>query len=49
MKIKFISNDNLPLNKILNFHMLMVIVRSVFQKDNKYYPQVFSDKCLSEL
>ena len=28
MKIKFESDDNLPLNKKLNLHMLTVIVRS---------------------
>ena len=36
MKIKFNSDDNLPLNKILKIRMLTVIVRSAFQKDNKY-------------
>ena len=30
MKIKFNSNDNLPLNKILKFHNLTVVVRSAF-------------------
>ena len=49
MKIKFNSDDNLPLNKILKLHMLTVIVRSVFEKDGKYYPQVFLDECLYEL
>ena len=28
--------------------MLTAIVRSVFQEDNKYYPQVILDKCLYE-
>ena len=37
----FNSDDNLLLNKMLNLHMLTVIVRSVFQEDNKYYPPVF--------
>ena len=41
MKIKFNSDDNLPLNKMLKLHMLTVIVRSVFEEDGKYYPQVF--------
>ena len=26
--------------------MLTVIVRSVFEVDDKYYPQVFLDECL---
>ena len=38
-----ISDDNLPLNKMLNLHMLTVIVRSVFEEDGKYYPQSFLD------
>ena len=36
MKIKFNSNENFPLNKILKLHNLTVVVRSVFQEDNKY-------------
>ena len=49
MKIKFNSDGSLPLNKILKLYMLTVIVRSVFEEDNKYYPQVFLDECLYEL
>ena len=48
MNIKFNSDDDLPLNRILTLHMLTVIVRSVFEKDGKYYPQVFLDECLYE-
>ena len=47
--IKFISDDNLPLNKILKLHNLTIVVRSVFQEDNKYSPQFFLDECLGEL
>ena len=43
MKIKFDSDDNLPLSKILKLHMLKVIIGSVFEEDGKYYPQVFLD------
>ena len=49
MKIKFNSDDKLPLNKTLKLHNLTVVARSVFQEDNKYYPQVFLDECLYEL
>ena len=45
MKIEFNSDYNLPLNKILKLRMLTVIVRSVFEEDGKYYPQVFLDDC----
>ena len=32
---------NLPLNKILKFHDLKIVGRSLFQEGKKYYPQVF--------
>ena len=40
MKIKFSSDDNLPLNKVLKLLNLTIVVRSVFE-DGKYYPQSF--------
>ena len=42
MKIKFNSDDNLPLNKPLKFHNMTITIRSVFEDDGKLYPQVFS-------
>ena len=35
--------------KILKLHNLRLIGRSVFQKDNKYYLQVFLEECFYEL
>ena len=49
MKIKFNSDDDLPLNKILKLHMLTSIVGSVFEEDSQYYPQVFLDEWLYEI
>ena len=49
MKIKFDSDDNLPLKNLLKIHMLTVIVSSAFEGDGKYYPQVFLDECLYEV
>ena len=49
MKIKFNSDDNLPLNSQLKFLSVTIIVRSVFEEDGKYYPQVFLDECLYEV
>ena len=48
MKIKFNSDDNLPLNKILKFCVLTVIIRNIFEKGDKCYPQSFLDDCLYE-
>ena len=49
MKIKFNSDDNLPLNKPLKFLLMTIIIRSVFEEDDKLYPQVFLDDTLYEL
>ena len=49
MKIKFISDDDLPLNKPLKFYAMTIIIRSVFEKGGKLYPQVFLDGTLYEL
>ena len=49
MKIKFVSDDSLPLNKILKLHNLTIVARSVFQENIKYYAQVFLDECLYKL
>ena len=49
MKIKFNSDDDLPLNKQLKFHNMIITIRSVFEEDGKLYPQVFLDDTLYEL
>ena len=49
MKIKFNSNDDLPLNKRLKFHLMIIAIRSVFEEDGKLYPQAFLDDVLYEL
>ena len=41
MKIKFNSDDELPLNKTRE-----IPTGAVFHENNKYYPQVFLDECL---
>ena len=49
MKIKFNSDDDLPLNKPLKFHAMTIIIRSVFEEDDKLYLQIFLDDTLHEL
>ena len=48
MKIKFNSNDDLPMGKILSIPVCIIIVRSGFGKDGKYYPQVLLHECFYE-
>ena len=35
IKIKFNSDEDLPLNKPLKFHAMTIIIRSVFEEDGK--------------
>ena len=49
MKIKFNSDDNLPLSKQLKFYNMAVTIRCVFIEDNKLYLQVFLDEALYSL
>ena len=49
MKIKFNSDDELPLKKQLKFHNMTITIRSVFEEDGKLCPQVFLGDTLYEL
>ena len=49
VKIKFNSDDDLPLNKPLKFHNMTITIRSVFEEDGKLYSQVFLDNTFYEL
>ena len=46
MKIKFNSDDKLPLNKSIEITAMTIIVRVAFHENKKYYPQIFLDECL---
>ena len=48
MKIRFESDGNLPLSKILNIPVCIIIARSVSQENKNYYLQVFLHKCFYE-
>ena len=38
MKIKFNSDDELPLNKMKEILTITIVVRAIFLENNKYYP-----------
>ena len=48
-KIRFESNDDLPLNMPIKPHLLTIIIRSVFGEDDKFYLQLFLNDALHEL
>ena len=49
LKIRFNSDDNLPLNKPLKFDNMTITIRSVFEEDGKLYLQIFLVDTLHEL
>ena len=49
MKIKSDSDDELLLNKTVEIPTMTIVVRTIFLKNNKYYPQVSLDECLYKL
>ena len=49
IKIKFNSDDDLPLNKSLKFTLMTITIRCVFEENGKLYPQVFLDDTFYEL
>ena len=48
MKIKFKTNDDFPLNKIINVPVCVVFVSSVSKEDNKYFLSVLLHDCFYE-
>ena len=49
IKIKFDSDNELPLNKTLEFPAIAIVVRVVFLQNSKYYLQVLLDECLFKI
>ena len=53
MKIKFNSNDAIPLmrplNKAIENPSMIIVVKYAFQENNKFYPQVSLHEFLCEL
>ena len=43
------TDDDVPLDKPLKFPTLKIIIRCVFQEDEKLYPQNYFDECLYKL
>ena len=48
-KIKFLTDDSLPLGKLIYFPTMTVVIRCVFTQHGIYYPQVYLDDCLYQI
>ena len=46
MKIKFISNDDLLVDKTVDLHLITIVIRAIFAQNGKYYPQLFLDDAI---
>ena len=47
-KLRFSSDADLPLDTLIEFHMLTIVINCVIEKGNKYYPEIYLDECLYE-
>ena len=45
-KIRFSSDIDLPLGKLIEFKVLTIIIKCIIKKNYKYYPEVYLDECL---
>ena len=45
MKIKVGSDDDLPLNRLLNFNLLTIFVKFIYELYGNCYAEVFVDSC----
>ena len=48
-KIKFLSDDSLPLGKLIYFPTLAVVIRCVFKQNEVFYPHIYLDDCLYQI
>ena len=49
MKIRFESDDDLPLVKTFSISDTIIVAASVLEKNGKYYPQIFLHECAYKL
>ena len=47
-KLRISSDVDLPLDTLIEFHMLTIFINCVIEKGNKYYPEINLDECLYE-
>ena len=48
-EIRLFSIDDLPVGYVFKVHSMTVVVRSIVEKDNKFYPQISLNHCSYEV
>ena len=49
MKIRFESDNDLPLDKTFNIVDMIIVTASVLEKNGKFYPRIFLHECAYKL
>ena len=47
-KLRFSSDVDLPLDMLIAFHALTIVINCVIENGNKYYPEIYLDESLHE-
>ena len=48
-EIRLFSIDDLPVGYVFKIYSITIVVRSVVEKDNKFYPQISLNHCSYEV
>ena len=48
LKVKFKTNDDLPFGEVINIPVCVIVISSIFQENNEYYPQISLYDCFYE-
>ena len=48
LKVKLKASDDLPFGEIINVPVCVIVISSIFQENNEYYPQISLDDCFYE-
>ena len=44
-KIRLSSDIDLPIDTLIRFKILTIIIKCIIKEDDKYYPEIYLDKC----
>ena len=44
-KVRFSSNVDLPLGKLIKFKVFTIIIKCIIKKNDKYYPEIYLVEC----
>ena len=48
-KIRLFATYDLPIERVFKTHSMTIVIRSLIEKDNKFYPKISLNHCLYEI